>query len=142
MQMAWIIIKRKKKVIFRNIIDDDGLDIWHRPYANHLKEFDYIASEVRYGNGQVDQIIGIGNLNNIYLNNVLFVPGVEFGTISVSQLTRNSVAVHYVADKVVIKNSYGECIMTGTLEDDGLYYLDTEYVQEINSNSNMRYYYK
>ena len=72
----------------------------------------------------------------------MFVPGVEFGTISVSQLTRNSVAVHYVADEVVITNSYGKSIMTGTLEDDGLYYLDTEYVEEINSNSNMRYYYK
>ena len=119
------------------------LNIWHYIYTNHLKELDYnIVSKVKYGNGQVGQSIGVGNLNNFYLNNVLFVPTVEFWTISVNQLTHNSVAVHYVADEIVITNSYGESIMTGTLEDDGLYYLDTEYVEEINSNSNMRYYYK
>lgn len=133
----------KKNVISRYIIDG-GASRHMTPYANHLKELNYnIVSKVKYGNGQVGQSIGVGNLNNLYLNNVLFVPGVEFGTISVSQLTRNSVAVHYVAaDEVVITISYSESIMTGTLEDDGLYYLDTEYVQEINSNSNMRYYYK
>ncbi len=65
------------------------------------------------------------------LESVLWVPGLSFGLISVSRLDRSGHTTTTEAGRISIKTKIGKVVLTATLAENGLYYLDDEYLAQL-----------
>lgn len=130
----------KKGIICRYVIDG-GASKHMTPYINHIRDWNYKKARVQFGNGTLATCLGRGNLSLYFLHDVLFLPGTICGTISVSQLDLQGLSISYSFGRVKVMRDSDNILMTGTLAQDGLYYLDEEFLEKLHSDSVFKYYY-
>ena len=91
-----------------------------------------VQGEVSLGKSDYKlRIVGQGSTTITALESVLWVPGLSFGLISISKLDVKGYVITTERGKVVVKNEVGEVVLSGTLEKNGLYYLDESYLDEL-----------
>jgi len=115
------------------IIIDSGATSHMLPFKEYFISYDEHTGEVALGDNTITlPIIGIGN--TFILRNVLYVPNLSMGLISISQLDATGHVTLFKRSKVYIFNRYSRVILTGT-KDNNLYYLDDQYLLQLRNHS-------
>ncbi|KAL3625690.1 hypothetical protein CASFOL_030219 [Castilleja foliolosa] len=103
--------------------------------SNHMTGDEELLSDitksqggrVKYGGGQIGQIIGQGTLDTpgmIKLNNVLLVKGQSTNLISVSRLCDEGFNVSFTRERCNVYNNEDECILTGNRTSNNCYQIN------------------
>ena len=108
-------------------IIDSGATSHMTPNEHCLIDFQTISGFVYLGNNNKLEIIGTGDTNISVINNILLVPELVFGLISIPKLDEYGCVTVIDSGKVIVRNSDGDVVLTGTLRNN-LYYLDRIYL--------------
>lgn len=76
------------------------------------------------------RIVGQGTTAISSLDEVLWVPGLSFGLISISRFAAKGYKAVFEADKVTVFDEVGEVVLSGSMEH-SLYYVDKVYLEEL-----------
>lgn len=111
---------------FLPIIIDSGASSHMLPIATNLHDYTVIRDlQVGLGDTSVKlDVAGIGGTN--LLNEVLHVPRLSFGLISIGKLDRDGCVTVFKEGRVTVFDSEGETLLTGTRRQK-LYHLDDHY---------------
>jgi hypothetical protein len=102
-------------------IIDSGATSHMSPYINEFINFNKSLSHVKLGDNKYITSKGRGDTK--YLKNVMYVPELKYGLISISKLDKDGCKTNFDSKRVSIKNRYNKEIINGVLID-GLYHLD------------------
>ena len=118
------------------IIIDSGCTAHMMPYKDLiLNGFKDAGGKVMLGNSKTLNIRGIGNSSIKQLNNVLWVPSLNIGLISISMLDKQGCKTDFNNGKCIVYNNAQLIILRATLRN-RLYYLDKEYIETISISNN------
>jgi len=114
------------------VIIDSGATSHMLPSKEYFTTYNEYNGEVALGDNSLKlPIIGIGNTS--ILNDVLHVPDLSMGLISISQLDTTGHVTLFKHSKVYIFNRNGRILFTGT-KYSSLYYLDSRYILRLQNH--------
>jgi hypothetical protein len=97
-----------------------------RHMCPNIDYFDFLVKDygdISLGNGSIIHSYGVGNVG--MLKDVLYVPNLVVGLISVSELDEDGMSTTISGGKLVVNDNNGDVFLTGTKKRK-LYYLDSE----------------
>jgi hypothetical protein len=101
-------------------IIDSGATSHMSPYINEFKNFRPEISQVKLGNNKI--ILSKGRGETDLLKNVMYIPDLKHGLISISKLDQDGFLTIFKDGKVEITDEYGQLAIHGDLKN-GLYHL-------------------
>ena len=116
------------------IIIDSGCTAHMMPYRDGItRGFHVVGGNVMLGNNHKLAIRGIGGTNIKQLRNILWVPDLNIGLISVSVLDKHGYNTIIQNGQCTVYDNAGMKILVATVRDK-LYYLDEEYMNMLFGN--------
>ena len=114
-----------------SIIVDSGCTAHMLPYRLAIvRDYKDAGGWVMLGNEDKLKIYGIGGNRIQLLQDVLYVPGLTLGLISMAVLEKNGYIIDFSKGKCTVYNKAKSILLRATLKE-RLYYLDKEYLDEI-----------
>ncbi|MCP4126492.1 MAG: DDE-type integrase/transposase/recombinase, partial [Gammaproteobacteria bacterium] len=122
-------------MLFRIIIDS-GASSHMLPRSMLCLNYRQSAGIVRLGDtSKTLSIMGKGDTSSEYVVDVLNVQDLSMGILAVCQFDRMQCNTVFADGRGIVYNVHGEVIFTATLNEDGTYLLDDEYVERLRSGT-------